>query len=98
MGRHRKPNKVPLTSIAISVDTLEKISKLKIRRETYEDLIKRIVSNWQDLRDDKMNLEHFISWKDKVISDKDKTISNLETTLREQQKQQLEEKGRIQTC
>lgn len=86
MGRRRKPNKVPLTSIAISIDTLEMMSKLKIRRETNDELVKRIVSNWLDLRDDKVNLEHLISWKDRIIVDKDKKIADLEMLLKKQQK------------
>ena len=51
MGRRRNPDKVPLTSIAISVDVLETISRLKLRRETYDHLIKRLVAEWHDLKE-----------------------------------------------
>ena len=96
MGRRRKPDKVPMTSIAISEDTSEIISKLKLRRETYDDLIKRIVSNWLDLRDDKLNLDHLLSWKDRIIEDKNKRITSLENELKKQHEQQPQQKE-IQT-
>jgi hypothetical protein len=85
-----------MTSIAISEDTSEIISKLKLRRETYDDLIKRIVSNWLDLRDDKLNLDHLLSWKDRIIEDKNKRITSLENELKKQQEQQPQQKE-IQT-
>ena len=85
-----------MTLIAISEDTSEIISKLKLRRETYDDLIKRIVSNWLDLRDDKLNLDHLLSWKDRIIEDKNKRITSLENELKKQQEQQPQQKE-IQT-
>jgi len=76
MGRRRNPDKVPLTSIAISVDVLETISKLKLRRETYDHLIKRLVAEWQDLKDYRLDM-------DQVLKLKDRQISRLEYELKE---------------
>ena len=76
MGRRRNPDKVPLTSIAISVDVLETISRLKLRRETYDHLIKRLVAEWHDLKEYSLDM-------DQVIKLKDRQISNLEYELKE---------------
>ena len=81
MGRRRRPDKVPLTSIAISVDVLETISKLKLRRETYDHLIKRLVAEWQDLKDYRLDM-------DQVLKLKDRQISRLEYELKEKLNQQ----------
>jgi len=76
MGRRRNPDKVPLTSIAISIEILETISKLKLRRETYDHLIKRLVVEWQDLKEYRLDM-------DQVLRLKDRQISNLEYELKE---------------
>jgi hypothetical protein len=75
MGRRRKPNKVTLTTMAISVETAETISKLKLRRETQDDFIKRMFVEWQDLKEYKLDM-------DQVILLKDRQISNLENELK----------------
>jgi hypothetical protein len=75
MGRRRKPNKVTLTTMAISVETAETISKLKLRRETQDDFIKRMFAEWQDLKEYKLDM-------DQVILLKDRQISNLENELK----------------
>jgi hypothetical protein len=76
VGRRRNPNKVPLTSIAISADVLETISKLKLRRETYDHLINRLIAEWHDLKEYRLDM-------DQVIRLKDRQISNLEYELKE---------------
>ncbi|HEU4481621.1 MAG TPA: hypothetical protein VFR65_01075 [Nitrososphaeraceae archaeon] len=81
MGRRRKPDKVPLTSIAISVDILETISRLKLRRETYDHLIKRLVAEWRDLKEYRLDM-------DQVLRLKDRQISMLENELKEKLEQQ----------
>ena len=81
MGRRRRPDKVPLTSIAISIEILETISKLKLRRETYDHLIKRLVAEWQDLKEYRLDM-------DQVIKLKDRQISMLENELKEKLLQQ----------
>ena len=62
MGRRRNPDKVPLTSIAISVDVLETISRLKLRRET---TIKRLVAEWHDLKEYSLDMDQVIKLKDR---------------------------------
>ena len=76
MGRRRNPNKVPLTSIAISVNVLETISKLKLRREPYHHLINRLIAEWHDLKEYRLDM-------DQVIRLKDRQIPNLEYELKE---------------
>ena len=78
MGRRRKLHRFPLTSIAVSVETLDHIQKLKLRRETYDHLIRRLLAEWQDLKDYRLDM-------DQVIRLKDKQISTLEAELRERQ-------------
>jgi len=84
MGRRRNPDKVPLTSIAISIEILEIISKLKLRRETYDHLIKRLVAEWQDLKEYRLDM-------DQVIKLKDRQILNLEYELKEKLNQQTKQ-------
>jgi hypothetical protein len=76
MGRRKKPDKGPTTTIAISVDTLGTISKLKLRRETQNDFISRLLTEWQDFHDYKLDM-------DQVLKLKEKKISMLESELKE---------------
>ena len=76
MGRRRNPNKLPLTSIAISVHVLKTISKLKLRGETYDHLINRLIAEWHDLKEYRLDMNQ-------VMRLKDKQISNLEYELKE---------------
>ena len=45
MGRRRKFNRITLTTINISVETAEIISKLKNRRETQDDFVRRVLED-----------------------------------------------------
>ena len=56
MGRRRKANKVTLTTINISVESAETISKLKNRRETQDDFISILLADWQDFQDYKLDM------------------------------------------
>jgi hypothetical protein len=84
MPRRRNPNKVALTSLAILVDVLETILKLKLRRETYDHLVKRLVAEWHDLKDYRLDM-------DQVLRLKDKQISRLEYELKEKLNQQRQQ-------
>ncbi|MDX1373433.1 MAG: hypothetical protein R3321_13250 [Nitrososphaeraceae archaeon] len=75
MGR-RRLQKAPITSINIYVTDLDTISKLKNRRETQYGFIRRLLAEWQDLRDYRLDM-------DQVIRLKDRQISNLEYELKE---------------
>jgi hypothetical protein len=76
MGRRRKPNKVTLTTMAISVETAETISKLKLRRETQDDFIKRMFAEWQDLKEYKLDMDQVIKLKDRQISNLTNELKN----------------------
>lgn len=75
MGR-RRIQKDPITSINIYVADLDTISKLKNRRETQYDFIRRLMAEWQDLKDYRLDM-------DQVIRLKDRQITNLEYELKE---------------
>ena len=81
MGRRRKPNKVTLTTMAISVETAETISKLKLRRETQDDFIKRMFAEWQDLKEYKLDMDQVILLKDRQTSNLENELKNSKTIL-----------------
>jgi hypothetical protein len=68
MGRRRKANKVTLTTINISVESADTISKLKNRKETQDDFIRRLLADWQDFQDLKLDMDQVLKLKDKKIS------------------------------
>jgi hypothetical protein len=75
LGRRRKFNRVILTTINISVETADIISKLKNRRETQDDFVRRVLEDWKDFQEYKLDM-------DLVLKLKDKKISSLETELK----------------
>ena len=81
MGRRRRPDKMPLTTINIYVENLDTISKLKNRRETQYDFVQRLLAEWQDLKDYRLDM-------DQILKLKDRQISVLENELKEKLKQQ----------
>lgn len=82
MGRRRKANKVTLTTIInISVESADTISRLKNRRETQDDFIRRLLADWQDFQDYKLDM-------DQVLKLMDKKISSLEIEISKKSKQQ----------
>jgi hypothetical protein len=68
MGRRRKANKVTLTTINISLESADTISRLKNRRETQDDFIRRLWADWQDFQDYKLDMDQVLKLKDKKIS------------------------------
>ena len=67
MGRRRKFNKVTLTTINISVESSEKLMQLKYRRETQDDLVKRLIAEWEDLKEYRLDMDVVIRLKDRQI-------------------------------
>jgi hypothetical protein len=67
MGRIRKFNKVTLTTINISVESSEKLMQLKYRRETQDDLVKRLIAEWEDLKEYRLDMDVVIRLKDRQI-------------------------------
>ena len=53
--------------MAISVDTLGAISKLKLRRETQDDFIRRLLTEWQVFHDYKLDMDQVLKLKDRQI-------------------------------
>ena len=68
MGRRGKPEKGPTATMAISVGTLGTISKLKLRRETQDYFIRRLLTEWQDFHDYKLDMNQVLKLKDRQIS------------------------------
>ncbi|MGH9981052.1 MAG: hypothetical protein ACRD6U_05820 [Nitrososphaeraceae archaeon] len=68
MGRRGKPEKGPTNTMAISVGTLVTISKLKLRRETQDYFIRRLLTEWQDFHDYKLDMNQVLKLKDRQIS------------------------------
>ena len=81
MGRRRKFNKVTLTTIAISVEASDLVAKLKYRRETQDDFIKRLVAEWQDLKEYRLDMDMVLRLKDKKIESLQKEIENIKTSI-----------------
>lgn len=78
MGRRRRLNPLPMITLSISTTTLEAINKLKTKRENQTQFLTRVLAEWQDLRDYRLDM-------DQVIRLKDRQISNLEYELKEKQ-------------
>lgn len=76
MGRRRRLTPVPMTTVSISMTTLEAINKFKNKRENQTQFLTRVLAEWQDLKDYRLDM-------DQVIRLKDRQISNLEYELKE---------------
>ena len=70
--------------MAISLETLETISKLKLRRETQDDFIRRLMTEWQDFHDYTLDMDQVLKLKDRQIL---MLENELKDKLLEQQKQ-----------
>ena len=81
MGRRRKFNKVTLTTIAISVEASDLVSMLKQRRETQDDFIKRLIAEWQDLKEYRLDMDMVLRLKDKQIVSLENELRNLKTSV-----------------
>jgi hypothetical protein len=81
MGRRRKFNKVTLTTIAISVEASDLVSKFKYRRETQDDFIKRLIAEWQDLREYRLDIDMVLRLKDKQILKLENELRSLKTSV-----------------
>jgi len=77
MGRRRKLNKVTLTTINISLETADKLMKLKYRRETQDDLVKRLIEEWEDLKEYRLDVDVVLRLKDKQIESLQKEIEDI---------------------
>jgi hypothetical protein len=66
MGR-RRLQKDPVTTITISVNTAAIISRLKGRRERQDSFILRLLTEWQDLKDYRLDMDQVIRLKDRQI-------------------------------
>ena len=80
-GRRRKLNKVTLTTINISVESADKLMQLKYRRETQDDLIKRIIAEWEDLKEYRLDMDLVLRLKDKHILSLENEVRNLKTSV-----------------
>jgi hypothetical protein len=84
-GMTRQSLKVSLGSIAVPVDVLELICKSKKMGETNGIVVKRIVLDWLDLKEEKKDLEELVKWKEKKIVElenllKEKSFDTSSTT------------------
>jgi hypothetical protein len=79
LGRRRKLNKVTLTTINISIESADTISNMKSRRETQDDFIRRILEDWKDFQEYKLDMDQVLKLKDKRISNLEIELKNLKT-------------------
>jgi hypothetical protein len=64
------------------METADTISKLKNRRETQDDFIRRILTDWKDFQEYKLDI-------DPILKLKDRKISNLEIELKNHNKNSI---------
>jgi hypothetical protein len=81
LGRRRKLNKVTLTTFNISIEAADLLMQLKYRRETQDDLIKRLVAEWQDLKEYRLDMDQVLRLKDRQITSLEAELRNLKTTI-----------------
>jgi len=65
--------------MVISIHTAEIITKLKGKRETQDAIIRRVLAEWDDLKDYRLDM-------DQVVTIKDKQIRTLENELKQKVK------------
>jgi hypothetical protein len=67
MGRRKRFKSITMTTLGISTSTLEVISKYKSRKETQDDLIKRLISELEDLKEYKLDMDLVLKLKDRKV-------------------------------
>ncbi|HEX2407818.1 MAG TPA: hypothetical protein VHJ38_11510 [Nitrososphaeraceae archaeon] len=67
MGRRRKIDRLPITTIKVYTENLDTISKLKNKRESQYDFIRRVLLDWQDFQDYKLDMDQVLKLKDRQI-------------------------------
>ena len=67
MGRHRKLVPITLTTINISLETLDTISRYKTRRETQDNFVRRVLVEWQSDKEMIKDLELADRYKERRI-------------------------------
>jgi hypothetical protein len=55
--------------------------QLKYRRETQDDLIKRIIAEWEDLKEYRLDMDLVLRLKDKHILSLENEVRNLKTSV-----------------
>ena len=67
MGRRRRLDRLPITTINVYTESLDTISKLKNRGESQSDFIRRVLIDWQDFQDYKLDMDQVLKLKDRQI-------------------------------
>ncbi|MGE0242620.1 MAG: hypothetical protein AB7P56_01695 [Nitrososphaeraceae archaeon] len=57
MSRRRKFNKVSLITTNIFLESADMLMKLKYRRPAQDDLVKRSIAEWEDLKEYRLNMD-----------------------------------------
>jgi len=81
MGRHSKPNKLPATSISVSVDLRDNLGKNKPASKTMNEFLTLVFFEWSSFKDLKIAAELWeTNAKDawKSLAEKRQKISELE--------------------
>jgi hypothetical protein len=81
MGRRCKLNKVTLTTFNISIEAADMLMQLKYRRETQDDLVKRLVGEWKDLKEYRLDMDQVLRLKDRQILSLENELRNIKTTI-----------------
>jgi hypothetical protein len=77
MGRRRRPIPVTMTTISITLETLELISKFKNKRENQDDFIKRVFNEWQEYKEIVKDTEARYNYKSKLLDRANSEIEKL---------------------
>ena len=67
MGRRRRLKPVTMTTISITLETLEIISRFKSKRENQDSFIKRVFNEWQDLKEYRLDMDQVLRLKERQI-------------------------------
>jgi hypothetical protein len=81
MGRRRKFHRITLTSLAISEETLDTINRLKPRKETQDDFVRRVLVEWQSSKEVIKDLELAENYKDRRIEQYESELEKLRTMV-----------------
>lgn len=77
MGRHRRFKPVTMTTIGVTLDTLEQINQHKQSKETQDHFIKRVLVQWNSAKEVIKDLQLAEEYKDKRIEQYESEIDRL---------------------
>lgn len=82
MGRRRKLNRCTLTTYNLSVDTVQQLDKIKLPRETQDDLIRRLIIKSSQSNEEAENLKYLYEDALETVKDQRKQKAQLELKIK----------------